>query len=72
VNELAPHAAIAVDAGVARSFAGAIIQLMNDSEKMGALGRAAQAFALARDADWTSDQFERIYEELVTGRGERS
>ncbi len=68
VHELAPRAAIAVDVGNAHAVAEAISALMNDPEKMKVLGRAAQAFALAHDADWTANRFQEIYEELVDDR----
>lgn len=62
VAELAPVAAISVPTGDAPALAQAILTLLEDPGKRERIGRAAQAWAQAHDADWTAAQFEALYE----------
>lgn len=62
--ELAPAAAAAVPVGDAAGLAAAALVLLRDNQRREALGRAAQAWARAHDADWTAAQFEAIYRRL--------
>jgi len=67
VTELAPSAALAVPVGDAQALADGILSLLQDPERRGRLGRAAQTFVRRHDADWTAREFERIYARLSTG-----
>jgi glycosyltransferase involved in cell wall biosynthesis len=61
VAELAPTAAVAVPPGDAAALGRAIVSALADQQRREALGRAAQAWALAHDADWTASRFSEIY-----------
>jgi glycosyltransferase involved in cell wall biosynthesis len=50
--------------GDAAGLAAAALVLLRDNQRREALGRAAQAWARAHDADWTAAQFEAIYRRL--------
>ena len=59
--ELAPDAAWAVPVGDAAALADGALALLRDPARREQLGRAAQAWARAHDADWTAARFEAIY-----------
>jgi glycosyltransferase involved in cell wall biosynthesis len=60
--ELAPAAAWAVPVGDAAALAAGALALLRDPARREQLGRAAQAWARAHDADWTAAQFEAMYD----------
>jgi glycosyltransferase involved in cell wall biosynthesis len=68
IAEWAPDAAVTVPAGDAQSFARAIESLLGDEARRMALASAAQARAVAIDADHTAACFERLYDEVVRVR----
>ena len=65
VADLAPEAAEAVPVGDDRALAGTILSLLRDAGRRRRMGEAAQTFALAHDADFTANAFERIYREIA-------
>jgi glycosyltransferase involved in cell wall biosynthesis len=65
VDELASDAALAVPAGDASALAEGILALLADRQHRERMGKAAQAWARAHDADWTAAQFEVIYRHVV-------
>jgi glycosyltransferase involved in cell wall biosynthesis len=65
VAELAPEAAWAVPCDDAGAMARAVHTLLADRERRQGLGRAAQAWARAHDADWTAETFEALYRRLA-------
>jgi len=69
VADLAPGAALAVSPGDDAALAAGILSLLRDGERIRRLGEAARAFALAHDAGFTADAFERIYREAAAGSG---
>lgn len=64
VAELAPTAATAVPVGDAQALSTAILHLLTHPAARKALGRAAQAWAYAHNADWTASQFVALYQRL--------
>jgi glycosyltransferase involved in cell wall biosynthesis len=62
--ELAPEAAWAVPVGDAKALAAGALALLDDPPRRERMGRAAQAWARAHDADWTATRFEEIYQGL--------
>jgi glycosyltransferase involved in cell wall biosynthesis len=66
IAEWAPHAALAVPVGDHRALAAETLALLRDEERRLRLATAAQAQALAEDADWTAA---RIVEHLEEIRG---
>ena len=62
VAELAPAAAWAVPVGDAAALAAGALTLLRDPARREQLGRAAQAWGRAHDADWTAARFEAIYQ----------
>jgi glycosyltransferase involved in cell wall biosynthesis len=62
--ELAPAAAWAVPVGDAAALASGALTLLRNPARREQLGRAAQAWAHAHDADWTAARFEAIYEQV--------
>ncbi|MEO7908824.1 MAG: glycosyltransferase family 4 protein [Roseiflexaceae bacterium] len=62
--ELAPSAAWAVPVGDAVALAAGVLALLRDPASRKQLGRAAQAWARAHDADWTAARFEVIYADI--------
>jgi glycosyltransferase involved in cell wall biosynthesis len=60
--------AVAVPVGDAAALADAVIGLLRDAPRRERIAAAARAWALTHDADWTAEQFERIYADVVTGR----
>ena len=65
VADWAPDRAIAVPPGDAPALAAAMTALLQDPERRRRIGRAARAWAVAHDADWTAGQFEHLYETLA-------
>jgi glycosyltransferase involved in cell wall biosynthesis len=63
--ELAPQAAWAAPVGDAAALAGGALALLRDANRREQLGRAAQDWARAHDADWTAAQFEAIYDSII-------
>jgi glycosyltransferase involved in cell wall biosynthesis len=61
VAELAPDAALAVPVADPQSLAGGILELLHDTSRRESIGRRAQAWVRAHDADWTAAQFEALY-----------
>jgi glycosyltransferase involved in cell wall biosynthesis len=62
-----PERALAVPVHDPAALAIAIGELLHDPKRRERIAAAARAWTLAHDADWTAQQFERIYRE-VTGR----
>ena len=67
ICDWAPDAAIVVPVGDAAALARATAALLADEPRRLRIAEAAQARALAEDADWTARRIVEIYEEL-TGR----
>jgi glycosyltransferase involved in cell wall biosynthesis len=63
--ELAPHAAWAVPVGDSATLAAGVLRLLRDPACREQLGRAAQDWARAHDADWTAVRFESIYDLVI-------
>jgi glycosyltransferase involved in cell wall biosynthesis len=60
-----PDRAVAVPVGEANALAAAIIDLLQDPPRRQRLASAARAWTLAHDADWTAQQFDRIYAHII-------
>ena len=65
-----PERAVAVPVGDAGALADAAIALLQDAPRRERIAAAAREWALAHDADWTAEQFERIYAEVVLSQRE--
>jgi glycosyltransferase involved in cell wall biosynthesis len=65
--EWQPEAAVAVPVANAGALAGAIMTLLSDEPRRMRLAHAAQARALAEDADATARGFFELYEAMVVG-----
>jgi glycosyltransferase involved in cell wall biosynthesis len=63
-NRDRPERAVAVPVGDWAALANAVIDLLQDPSRRERLASAARDWTLAHDADWTAQQFERIYGEL--------
>ena len=57
-----PDRAAAVPVSDSNALGHAVIDLIRDSPRRQRLASTARAWTLAHDADWTADQFERVYE----------
>jgi glycosyltransferase involved in cell wall biosynthesis len=66
IADLAPAGAVVVPVGDSGALARAIVDLIEDDAKRLQLARAAQLFALERDADWTANRVSEIYAEMVS------
>ena len=66
--EWSPDAALAVPVGDAAALAAAIRRVLEDETLRLTLAREAQRRALAEDAAYTAERFERLYGTLVSGR----
>jgi glycosyltransferase involved in cell wall biosynthesis len=65
VDELAPHAAVAVPVSDADAMARAVAALLDDEPRRMALAHQAQRRATEHDAERTAARFERLYEEIT-------
>jgi glycosyltransferase involved in cell wall biosynthesis len=72
VADWSPDRAVAVSTRNPAALAQAIHDLLNDPERRSRLARAARAWALKHDADWTAAAFESVYHRLVTPRPHRA
>jgi glycosyltransferase involved in cell wall biosynthesis len=72
VKDWAPERAYAVPISDSDALADGILTLLHDDERRRRMGQAAQAWALAHDADWTAQRFEDLYTQLITARTHRS
>ena len=68
VADLAPEAAWAVPAGDADALAAGVLALLEDPARRERLGRAAQSWARAHDAERSAADLERLYEQLAAER----
>jgi len=68
--EWAPTAGVSVPVGRADLLADGIAAMLADEGRRLEVARAAQARALAEDADWSADRVLGIYRRLVAGRSE--
>ena len=64
IIEWAPHAAVAVPLRDHDALARETTALLADDARRLRIAAAAQALALAQDADWTAREVSRIYREL--------
>ena len=61
----APDRAVAVPIGDPEALADAALSLLHDPARRSRFATAARAWALAHDADWSADRFDRLYRELA-------
>lgn len=71
IADWAPDAAVAVPVADPRGLAEAIARLAADEAERLRLARAAQALALAEDADFTAARMRSLYREIAEGRNFR-
>ncbi|MGH9143584.1 MAG: glycosyltransferase family 4 protein, partial [Vicinamibacterales bacterium] len=64
VADWQPDRALAVPVHDAVALADAIADLLRDPARRAGLAAAARDWTLAHDADWSAEQFERIYREI--------
>jgi glycosyltransferase involved in cell wall biosynthesis len=67
LSEWAPQAARVVPVADPQALARAVLEVLADEDGRLELARAAQARALAEDADFTAAAFESLYERLASG-----
>jgi glycosyltransferase involved in cell wall biosynthesis len=67
VADWTPERAVAVPVRDPDALANAIVDLLHDASRRQRLAAAARDWTLAHDADWTAQQFERIYISVVAG-----
>ena len=60
-----PDRAVAVPVGDPAALANAVSALLTDPARRQTLASAARDWTLRHDADWTADQFERIYNDVL-------
>jgi glycosyltransferase involved in cell wall biosynthesis len=65
VSDLQPDGAIGVPVQDPVALADAIEHALRDPERRDRIGRAARAWAVAHDAEWTARRFEKVYEEIT-------
>jgi glycosyltransferase involved in cell wall biosynthesis len=63
-----PDRAVAVPVRNPEALASAILELLQDPARRARIAAAAREWTLAHDADWTSAQFEKLYDEVATVR----
>jgi glycosyltransferase involved in cell wall biosynthesis len=68
VADWTPDRAVAVPVGDSAALADAIVGLLQDPSRRKRIASAARAWTIAHDADWTAQQFERAYAEVVQMR----
>jgi glycosyltransferase involved in cell wall biosynthesis len=68
IAEWAPQAALAVPIGDSSALAAAIRRLLHDEELRLSIARQALQRAAREDADYTAEQFQRLYSTLPAGR----
>lgn len=68
VSDWDPHAAAGVVPGDAQTLAAAIVGLLRDPERRGALARAARDLAVEHDADWSARRMIALYASLARPR----
>jgi glycosyltransferase involved in cell wall biosynthesis len=67
VAEWAPDAALAVPVGDPRALAEGVLELLDNPSQRESIGRRAQVWVRAHDADWTAAQFEALYASTQAG-----
>jgi len=65
VADWSPERAVAVPVGDASALANAVIAVLQDAPQREQIAAAARAWAVTHDADWTAEQFDRIYTDVV-------
>ena len=65
VADWTPDRAVAVPVGDSAALADAIVALLHDPSRRQRIASAARAWTIAHDADWTAQQLERVYAEVV-------
>ena len=68
VADWTPDLALGVPFGDPVALADAIAQLLEDSAQRERIAAAARKWTLAHDADWSAEQFERLYGDLIRAR----
>lgn len=68
VVDLAPRAAVAVPIGDWDRLAAEVAELLDHEQRRLALAREAQRWAVRENADWTSERFEELYQEVARRR----
>ena len=63
-----PDRAVAVPVGNPIALAAAIVDLLGDRARRERIGRAARAWTVAHDADWTAKTLDDLYTQVVTRR----
>jgi len=59
--------AVAIDGATPQALVSAIKSLHGDRLRANVMAASAQSWARAHDADWTAEQFDRLYQELAVG-----
>ena len=62
VADWSPDRSVAIDRGDAESLADAILDVRKDPDRARAMAARAQTWTLERDAAWTADQFDALYQ----------
>jgi glycosyltransferase involved in cell wall biosynthesis len=65
VADWSPDAAVAVPVGDSEALAAAIVELLRDRDRRTKIATAARSWAEEPDADWTAEEFQRIYNEVT-------
>jgi glycosyltransferase involved in cell wall biosynthesis len=64
IADWSPDLATAVPIGDAEALAHAVLDLLRDDDRRARMASAARAFALRYDAEWTANEFDRLYQAL--------